>query len=247
MRLTRIYQPIAALQTEQLIPLSTEAAHYLTRVLRLSEGAHFIVFNDQGGEFVARLVRNKKNVCAYLQEYCATTRESNLKIYLGQAVSSIQKMDYTVQKTVELGLTSFSPILSEYCQVHLSEERWPKRLRHWQAVAVSACQQSGRTLVPNVTRPYHFLEWVQTISADIKYILHPNAATSLCMHVEKPCTLALLIGPEAGWSPIEYEQALTHHFTAITLGPRVLRTETASVSAVAVLQSLFGDLMIKVS
>lgn len=243
MRLSRIYQP-NVLEINQNLVLSSEASHYVSRVLRLRVNDSVTIFNGFGGEFRARIVCiERDHVIVNIEEYFARELESPLTIYLGLTVSSVEKMDYTVQKIVELGVVRFSPILTERCQVKLSEQRWMKRLQHWRSISVSACQQSGRNRLPLITQPFSLVQWMQTIQADVKYMLHPGGC---CPGVKpkKVNTIGLLIGPEGGWSETECELARAQQFVLLNLGPRILRMETAAVAAVAIFQNLFGDMAV---
>jgi 16S rRNA (uracil1498-N3)-methyltransferase len=242
MRLSRIYQP-NVLEINQDLVLSSDASHYVSRVLRLRVNDFVTIFNGFGGEFRARIISIERDrVIVNIAQYFARELESPLTIYLGVTVSSVEKMDYTVQKIVELGVVRFSPILTERCQVKLSEQRWMKRLQHWRSISISACQQSGRNRLPLITQPFSLLQWVRTIQADVKYMLHPGGCR--LVKPKKVNTMGLLIGPEGGWSETECELARAQQFGLLNLGPRILRMETAAVAAVAIFQNLFGDMTI---
>ena len=170
-----------------------------------------------------------------------TRRESGLTIELGQVMSRGERMDYAVQKATELGVTRIVPLFSERCEVKLSSERQDKRQQHWQQVAISACEQSGRSRVPEIAQPQPLSQWLTQCHSALKLVLHPDAAMPLAQR-QAPASVALLIGPEGGLGDQEIAQARAAGFDSLQLGPRVLRTETAPVAALAVLQYLWGDL-----
>lgn len=244
MRLTRIYQQ-QPLNIGSTITLSKEATHHLTRVLRLSVGAEFTLFNGKGGEFKSKIISvAKKIVSVQVEEFNPIDRESPLQIILGQAVIRSEKMDYTLQKAVELGVTHIVPLLTERSRssLKLSSEQLEKRLQHWQAVTITACEQSGRTQIPTLAKALPFKEAINEIKADIRTILTPNP-TQVLSQWDKSChCVAILVGPEGGWSENETKLAIGGGYLPIQLGPRILRTETAGLVAVTFFQGLFGDI-----
>jgi 16S rRNA (uracil1498-N3)-methyltransferase len=181
----------------------------------------------------------KKRVVVQIDESFAGQVESPLHIHLGQGLSRGERMDWAIQKATELGVTEITPIFSDRCEVRLKDERADKRLMHWRQVAISACEQCGRSRVPVIHPPLLLADWLKQTEAELKLVLHP-VAEPLVSHA-KPATLAFLIGPEGGLSDAEVEQAQSAGFHAARLGPRVLRTETAPVVALAVAQQLWGD------
>ena len=241
MRLTRIYQP-QALNTEQIINLSKEAAGHLIRVLRLQVGDEFIVFNGQAGEFRATIIElNKSTVSVKLGEFSAVNRESPLKITLAQAVLRSDKMDYMLQKAVELGVTRFIPLLTAYSTLKLAPERWQKRCLHWQGVMLAACEQSGRTRLPKLENPMTFDVATTAIKVEQRIILQPEAKQNI-NSLPPSQSVAGVVGPEGGWSENEQKCARVAAYHAMQVGPRVLRSETAGLAAVSILQSLYGDI-----
>ena len=174
-----------------------------------------------------------------LDETFAGQVESPLAIHLGQGLSRGERMDWAIQKATELGVSEITPIMSERCEVRLKDERAEKRLSHWRQVAISACEQCGRSRVPVIHPPVLLSDWIKTTEADLKLVLHP-VSEPLASHA-KPGRLAFLIGPEGGLTDNEIEQAQASGFQPARLGPRVLRTETAPVVALAVAQQLWGD------
>ncbi|WP_413042979.1 16S rRNA (uracil(1498)-N(3))-methyltransferase [Pseudomonas sp. YJ42] len=219
--------------------LPEASAHYISRVLRLSTGAVVQLFDGSGQEYRGELVEvGKKHVKVELREQLAGLSESALKIHLGQGLSRGERMDWAIQKATELGATEITPIVSERCEVRLKDERADKRLAHWRQIAISACEQCGRSVIPAIHPPMSLQEWL-AVEADLKLVLHP-LAEPLTTH-QRPATLAFLIGPEGGLNDAEIEQARSAGFQPARFGPRVLRTETAPVVALGVAQQLWGD------
>ncbi|WP_220813724.1 16S rRNA (uracil(1498)-N(3))-methyltransferase [Pseudomonas paralcaligenes] len=238
MRLSRFFidAPLSLGQHE----LPEAQAHYIGRVLRHAAGDAVQLFDGSGREYRGELVEvGKKTVRVELREQLDGQAESPLHIHLGQGLSRGERMDWAIQKATELGVAEITPIVSERCEVRLKDERADKRLAHWRQVAISACEQCGRSVLPTLHAPLTLGEWQASVAAELKLVLHPVAAP-LESHA-KPQTLAFLIGPEGGLTDTEVEQAKGAGFHAARLGPRVLRTETAPVVALAVAQQLWGD------
>lgn len=215
-------------------------AHYLSRVLRLTVGAAVQLFDGSGQEYIGELTSvSKKAVQVELRECLDGLPESALQIHLGQGLSRGERMDWAIQKATELGVAEITPLFTERCEVRLNDERMQKRLEHWQQIAISACEQCGRSKVPVIHVPQSVKDWQATVQADLKLVLHP-VAQPLTEHTT-PSTLAFLIGPEGGLSDAEVAQAAEYNFQPARLGPRVLRTETAPIVALSVAQQLWGD------
>jgi 16S rRNA (uracil1498-N3)-methyltransferase len=227
------------------VTLEGDRARYLGRVLRLRVDDEITVFNGTGPEWSATITGMTKSTATLaIGESSDATAESPLKIHLVQGISRGERMDYVVQKATELGVKRISPVLTEYGVVKLDAKRAEKRREHWEGVAASACEQSGRTRLPLIDKPLTLKEWfgAKPADADVDLILAPGAATPLAS-VPAPGTKAcILIGPEGGFSETEYEDAEVSGFTAVSLGPRILRTETAAAAALAVMQAAWGDL-----
>ena len=227
------------------IVLEGDRARYLGRVLRLRVADDVIVFNGTGPQWQATITgMTKSTATLMLGDSTDAVAESPLKIHLVQGISRGERMDYVVQKATELGVKRITPVLTEYGVVKLDEKRAAKRRDHWEGVAASACEQSGRTRLPLIDEPMPLKAWfgAKPADADVDLILAPGAATPLT-GVEAPATKAcILIGPEGGFSQTEYEDAEVSGFTAVSLGPRILRTETAAAAALAVMQANWGDL-----
>ena len=215
-------------------------AHYIGRVLRLSTGDALQLFDGSGMEYLGELIEvGKKQVRVELHEQLAGQPESSLRIHLGQGLSRGERMDWAIQKATELGAAEITPIISQRCEVRLKDERADKRLAHWRQIAISACEQSGRSRLPQIHPPQELGEWLTQVEAELKLVLHP-LASPMTSHAQ-PHSLAILIGPEGGLHETEVDQAKQHGFHSARLGPRVLRTETAPVVALAVAQQLWGD------
>lgn len=241
MRLTRIYQP-QALRSGQIINLCQNAIRHLIQVLRLKIGSEFILFNGEGGEFTATIIKLTKNsVVARIGQYHDVNRESPLAITLAQAVLRTDKMDYMLQKAVELGVSRFIPLLTAHSTLKLSVERWQKRYHHWQAVMLAAVEQSGRTMRPDLANPMSFDVALTDIKADKRIILLPQATATIHIAASYQ-SIAVLVGPEGGWSENEAKLAVSSGYSPLRLGPRILRAETAGLAALSLLQNLYGDL-----
>jgi 16S rRNA (uracil1498-N3)-methyltransferase len=227
------------------LQLGREQAHYLGRVLRLHNGDALTVFNGDNGEFDARVTSLAKNSATVVVDApVQTATESALKTHLVQGISRGDRMDFVVQKATELGVKRITPVFTEYGVVKLDQARAAKRIDHWQSVAISACEQSGRIRPPLIDGPIDLNSWfgAGAKEADTDLILRPGAAIALSSIAAPVTKVCLLIGPEGGFSETEYEDATIAGFAAVSLGPRVLRTETAALTAIAVAQTLWGDL-----
>ncbi len=244
MALTRLFIR-SELQPGQALELDKEQAHYLGRALRLRPGDALTVFSGASGEFSATLTSiGKSGAEVAVGAAIETATESPLKVHLVQGVSRGERMDMVVQKATELGVKRISPVLTEYSMVKLEGSRASKRREHWQKIAESACEQSGRTRPPLIDEPLPLKTWfgAKTSESDVDLILKPGASTSMASLKAPQTKVCLLIGPEGGFSDTEYEDAEVCGFKAVSLGPRVLRTETAAVAAITVAESLWGDL-----
>ncbi|MGA6098135.1 16S rRNA (uracil(1498)-N(3))-methyltransferase [Stutzerimonas marianensis] len=237
MRMSRFF--IDAPLALGVVALPEASAHYISRVLRLNQGAAVQLFDGSGMEFLGELIEvGKRQVSVNLHEQFAGQPEPRLQIHLGQGLSRGERMDWAIQKATELGVAQITPIISERCEVRLNDERADKRLAHWRQVAISACEQCGRSVIPVIHAPRPLPQWLP-VEADLKLVLHP-VAEPLSTH-PSPGALAFLIGPEGGLSEDEVKQAMQAGFHPARLGPRVLRTETAPVVALSVAQQLWGD------
>ena len=241
--LTRLYFPgeIAAHGQCVLPPLQT---HHVMRVLRLKSGDGVTLFDGRGGEYAAAVVSlGKSGVLLNVGARMPVDRESPLAVTLAQAISSADRMDYTIQKAVELGVMRVQPLESSRSVVRLDAARAARRVAHWQAVAVAACEQCGRNRVPEIAPVMPLGSWLGCAAAQngaARLILSPRSSANL-RSLPAPREVVLLAGPEGGLSPREQEDAQRAGFSPVRLGPRVLRTETAAVAAIAAMQMLWGD------
>lgn len=212
------------------------------QVLRLNAGDAVILFNGTGSDFDAVLeeVGRRHALCRIIAQR-QPENESPLRITLAQAVSSAEHMDYTIQKSVELGVARIQPVISTRSAARLSAERTEKRTRRWQDIAISACEQSGRSIIPEVLPPLPFAEYLRQAHTGLRLIASLNRAQTLAAIAPQPEKAVLLAGPEGGWTAEEEAAAAAAGFTAVSLGPRVLRTETAASAAIAAMQALWGD------
>lgn len=245
MRIPRIYQSFALNQGDT-ISLDQQAATHVTRVLRLKQDDSIIVFNGDGNEYLGCIENvDRRSARVRLLELRQAQLESPLQISLIQGVSRSERMDYTLQKSVELGVSNFYPVLTQHTSVHLDEDRKQKKRQHWQGVVISACEQCGRNVIPAVNVVTDLTSCIQSFEAEtcLKVVLD-HRAPSLLKQLECPSRRAVIIvGPEGGLSDPEMEYLKTNGFIGVSLGPRVLRTETAAVAAIAVMQSLWGDFL----
>ena len=218
----------------------------MARVLRLAVGDGVTLFDGRGAEYSAVIARmSKSDVTLRVGEPRRVDRESPLAVTLAQAVSSGERMDYTVQKAVELGVARIQPIVSERCIVRLDAERGHRRVAHWQAVAIAACEQCGRNLVPEVSALVNLVDWLEPgarrETTPLRLLLSPGAPGTLRELARPSGAVTLLAGPEGGLSPREERDAQASGYIPIRLGPRILRTETAALAALAALQTRWGD------
>lgn len=254
MALPRFYcpEPIIA---GQIIKLPAGVAHHALGVLRLEQGDKLILFDGSGGEFQATMARiGKGGATAAVEEYLEIERESPLAITLAQAICANEKMDWIVQKAVELGVSRVQPLVTKLSTVKLSGERAERRIKHWQKIVVSACEQCGRNRVPQVLPLLSLSGWLGSQMDERRnlsngappnpcFMLLPTARKGLHDFREPAAITALtiVVGPEGGFTPEEEAAALTTGFIPIRLGRRILRTESAALAAVAAIQALWGD------
>lgn len=242
MRVPRIYHP-ELLQVGNEVALSDEAANHVGRVLRMAVGQAIELFDGSDLTFSAEITHaDKKSVRVSVLDSRADSRESPLHLHLGQVVSRGEKMEFTIQKAVELGVNVITPLFSERCGVKLDAERLAKKIQQWQKIAIAACEQCGRNVIPEVRNAMTLEAWCAEPAPGLKLNLHPRAEHSintLPLPVEH---VRLLIGPEGGLSADEISMTTGYGFTDILLGPRVLRTETTALTAITALQVRFGDL-----
>ncbi|HJW46643.1 MAG TPA: 16S rRNA (uracil(1498)-N(3))-methyltransferase [Lysobacter sp.] len=244
MRLTRIHIA-ASLSPGSEIVLPENAAVHLSRVLRLTVGDECVLFNGDGRDYAARITTlGKRELRVSISGATAIDNESPLHITLLQGVARGEKMDLILQKATELGVNAISPLWSQRSEVKLDTERAEKRLAHWRGVVTSACEQCGRARVPDVAAPVALAVALDALpSGGLRLILDPEGELALAtLAVESDAHIALAVGPEGGWSPADREQLHAGGFRGLKLGPRILRTETAGLAAIAALQARLGDL-----
>ncbi|MBT2949400.1 16S rRNA (uracil(1498)-N(3))-methyltransferase [Vibrio anguillarum] len=242
MRIPRIYHP-TPLQSSSIIALNDDAAGHIGRVLRMQAGQEVLLFDGSGAEFPAEITEvRKKNVLVNVLKRVESSCESPLNLHLGQVISRGDKMEFTIQKSVELGVNTITPLISERCGVKLDAKRFEKKLEQWQKIAISACEQCGRNIVPLIRPIMQLEEWCAEPSDALKLNLHPRAKYSINTLPQPINKVRLLIGPEGGLSESEISMTEQYHFEETLLGPRVLRTETTALTAITALQVRFGDL-----
>jgi 16S rRNA (uracil1498-N3)-methyltransferase len=236
-RVPRFYTE-AALRAGGVAELPEDAAHHAVHVLRMRTGEALTLFNGRGGEYDGRVAAIERlRVTVDVLAHRPLERESPLAVTLVQAVSSAEKMDFTVQKAVELGVAALHPVLSEKSVVRLDGERGAKKLAHWRRIAIAACEQCGRNRIPEI-RDAIALDRYQP-PAGTKILLSPSGSARLADLAKGPVILA--VGPEAGFGADEEQVLLRAGFAPVRLGPRILRTETAALAALAALNALAGD------
>lgn len=241
MRQPRFYDP-QPLTINQSLRLGDDATQHI-HVLRLKVETRITLFNGQGGEFHATLVDVLKRSChVHIDSFHETANESPLQLHLGQVMSRGDRMEFVIQKAVELGVNEITPLISERCGVKVNIERMVKKQQQWQKIAIAACEQSGRNIVPIIHQTTQLVDWCLASRDAVKLTLHPRAKYSINTLPEEINNIALLIGPEGGFSDAEIELTETLNFTETLLGPRILRTETAALTAITALQCRFGDL-----
>lgn len=243
MRIPRIYHP-ESLEYQTQCQLSEDAANHVGRVLRMVEGEQLELFDGSNHIYPAIITEsNKKSVKVNILGRELSDKESNLKIHLGQVISRGERMEFTIQKSVELGVNVITPLWSERCSVKLDGERMDKKIQQWQKIVIAACEQCGRNVVPEIRPLMKLQDWCAEDDGAIKLNLHPRAQHSIkTLPMIPKDGVRLLIGSEGGLSEQEIVQIQQKGFTEILLGKRVLRTETASLAAISALQIYFGDL-----
>jgi 16S rRNA (uracil1498-N3)-methyltransferase len=243
MRVNRIYCE-GPLKTGNDVALPSAGAYHVARVLRMREGAPLRVFDGTGGEFAAEIIRVEgDSVTVQLGSQSHATTESPLRITLVQGVSRGERMDWTLQKATELGVSAIAPVLTSRSVVRLDPKQTEKKHAHWRGIVIGACEQCGRSRIPVVSPATTLRDYFTNVRKDgMRLVLSPSAPGSLAGISSLPSKVDLLIGPEGGLEDEELLAAQKAGFMPVRLGPRVLRTETAAVVALTVLQALWGDL-----
>ncbi|MCL5078526.1 MAG: 16S rRNA (uracil(1498)-N(3))-methyltransferase [Neisseria subflava] len=231
-----------ALSPDSVVELPDNVVRHLN-VLRVKNTEEIVLFNGNGKAYPALPeVLEKRRASVRILREEATDNESPLNITLVQAVSTAERMDFTLQKSVELGVAEIRPVISERCVVRLSGERAERRVARWQEIVVSACEQSGRNIVPKVLPLTTYAQALQQLPQETtKLLMSLNRAQKLSDVQPQSGKVVFMVGPEGGWTEKEEQQAFDAGFQSVTLGKRVLRTETASLAAIAAMQTLWGD------
>lgn len=240
MRVPRLYTA-QSLSANSTVLLVDDAAHYIAKVLRLRPEDYVKLFNGSDGEFEGRIIAvDKKSVTVQLEEGLAGGADPTLAIHLGLGLSRGERMDYAIQKATEAGVSSITALLTERCEVKLKGERIDNRMSHWERIAISACEQSGRCTVPTIEPPLSLADWLALPRSGASFVLDHRGEQGFPA-LEKPKAITFLIGPEGGLSDEEVKLAQDNAFSGLRIGPRVLRTETAPVVAISIAQHLWGD------
>ncbi len=240
MRTPRIYtsQPLTP---GAHLELEKNAANHIGRVLRMKAGQRLKLFNGNGRVFQGEIVAvTKKATSVSLMAEETPQVESPLRIVLGQAMSRGERMDYAIQKAIELGIAEITPLFTERCEVRLSTERQEKRRQHWEKVVISACEQCGRNTLPIIHPPASINDWLSCQTTDLRFVLHHRTEKKLEGY-DRPESVSLLVGPEGGLTMDEIALAEKHQCHALSLGPRVMRTETAPIAAAGIMHYVWGD------
>ena len=242
MRAVRIYQP-EIYTPGQTYVLSAEAGQHVAVVLRMQPEDALILFTGDNREYYARIIEvQKKRVLVKIESVQALSRESPRAMHLAQAIAKGDRMEWIVQKAVELGVSSFRPLMTERCAIKLDKQRLLKKCRQWQSIAIAACEQCGRNQIPQILTPLTLDDYILQSSAELKFILHPEGDKGWQDYSLVSGEIDLLIGPEGGISSEELHRAKLAGFNPLRLGPRVLRTETAGIAVLSLLQAIIGDL-----
>jgi 16S rRNA (uracil1498-N3)-methyltransferase len=242
MRIPRIYTAQElAVDTEVLLP--EQAGEHAVRVLRLERGHPLILINGDGREYDAELASlAKRAVTAVITKARDVDREAPLSITLAQSIARGEKMDWILQKATELGVSNVVPLVTERTEVKLDEERAERRMAHWNSVIESACEQCGRTTLPAIAPPQRIDRWLTTLDfKGMRLAMIPNGETTLRQLAKTEAGVIVVVGPEGGLSGQDIAMLHQADFLALKLGPRILRTETAGIAAIAALQALHGD------
>jgi 16S rRNA (uracil1498-N3)-methyltransferase len=241
MRVSRLYID-SALNVGQQLELNDEACHYLRSVLRLKAEQSIILFNGAGGDFAGKLIEvSRKSVRVKIEEHLDRDVESPLVVRIGMGISRGDRMDWSIQKAVELGVNQLTPLITERCVIKFNDDKKLQRWQHWLHIIQHAAEQSGRTRLPELGEISSMTTWVSQ-QRGLKVFLDPSAKQTLNHLTDKTQQITLLSGPEGGFSDQERNIAITAGFIPVRLGARILRTETAIITALAAVQTLWGDL-----
>jgi 16S rRNA (uracil1498-N3)-methyltransferase len=241
MRIPRIYQN-SDLSVKRIVSLDEDASRHVGIVLRLKKEDKIILFNGDGQEYLAHIIEIKRqSILVKIISCTIVDNESPLKIHLAQVISKGERMDFVIQKATELGITEITPLFSTRSVVQLKDDRLAKKVAHWYKISIAAAEQCGRVIIPKLNPPQKLIEWVHENQEVTKLLLDVNGEHKMAKL--KPQTqVTLLAGPEGGFTEEEVAFAKARGFLSIQLGPRILRTETAALVALAILQGQMGDI-----
>ncbi len=241
MRVPRIYHETALARGEK-IALDKQATLHVLTVLRLKEKDKIILFNGDGYEYPADIIEARHHhLTVLIKDNILINRESPLSIHLGQVISKADRMDYTLQKATELGISQITPLLSTRCDVHLKGEREEKKMLHWQKTLIAACEQCGRNRIPELLSIQPCKDWAKAANTQTKLFLDHRSEKNL-KDISICGSVGIMVGPEGGFTFEEKQYAESQGFIAVQLGPRILRTETTALAAITLIQFLAGDL-----
>ena len=242
MQIPRIFHP-DLLATDSKVTLTPDATNHVANVLRLKEEHPIVLFNGDGNEYSAHIaLAKKREVVAMVDAKLSLSVESPLPIHLGQGISKGDRMDLVIQKSVELGVQEITPIITERCVVKLSPERWQKKQQQWKKIIVGACEQSGRNSLPKLNDVVTLNDWVKQSTSELRLTLDPKSEQRMSQLSYNHQGIRLMIGPEGGFSDREVYISKEAGYASVSMGPRILRTETAALTSIAILQSQFGDI-----
>ncbi len=241
MRIPRFYQA-DQLYLEQSIELSADNFRHAIQVMRLKVGSALILFNGEAGEYHATLVEvGRRSASVQITSFDTVDRESPLETKLVLALIKPDKMDFAVQKAVEMGVNVIQPVITERSVIQVKASRLEKKIKHWEKVVISACEQSGRTRIPNLLAPVSLPDYLQQPTSAMRVAMSPTAKQPLSELSQNETAIDLLIGPEGGYTDAEETLLNENNVTLIPFGPRILRAETAVVAGLTALQTLWGD------
>lgn len=241
MKIPRFYYP-ENLQINKTLALSPEVHRHAIQVLRLKINEPLILFNGEGGEYLAKITRaEKRHSEVYIERFDDIDRESSLQTTLVLSLIKPDKMDFAIQKSVELGVNAIQPVITDRSVIKIKNDKQDKKLQHWQGIIIAACEQSGRTKIPTVKSPIKLDDWLQQKSDALRIMMLPTAQKR-AIDLPQTQNIELLIGPEGGFTDQEEDKCLQQGLETIVFGKRVFRAETAAIAGLSVLQQRFGDL-----
>lgn len=241
MRTIRVFVEHELIEKE-IYELDTANSHHLLQVLKCKEGQQIVLFNGNEFDYLATIKKAYKKMQVSIENKQINLANPKLNIHLGQAIAKGQNMDYAIQKAVELGVSQLTPLITKRTIVKINKQQIEKKVQHWEKVAISACCQSGRSILPIINSPLKLGDWLQQDQSQIKLFPHPQEKQQLStLNLQGTQNISITVGPEGGFSEEELCLAEKNDFKKINLGPRVLRSETAGLAVIAGLQVLIGD------